>query len=156
MFLKSFITKSKNVEVPNNVKITELIPHVSHIRKNNGKTSAPHKVHIIKKETLLTFLEGYSKCQRGLSSCAKFCGWGSCLHILSISSHRTKCQVKASPADAMPLHHPLCCSASEGGIILHQNIKLFLDLLYCVRLPLAEDVVLIPRSKQVLVKFSCV
>lgn len=74
---------------------------------------------------------------RSLSSCAKFCGWGSCLHILSISSHRTKCQVKASPADAMPLHHPLCCSASEGWHYFAS--KLFLDLLYCVRLPLAEE-----------------
>lgn len=74
---------------------------------------------------------------RSLSSCAKFCGWGSCLNILSISSHRTKCQVQSSQADAMPLHHPLCCSGSEGWYYFAS--KLFLDLLYCVRLPLVEE-----------------
>lgn len=37
----------------------------------------------------------------------------------------------------MPLHHPLCCSGSEGWHYFAS--KLFLDLLYCVRLPLAEE-----------------
>lgn len=107
-----------------------------HIRKNNGKTSAPHKVHIIKKETLLTFLEGYSKCQRGLFPVVLNFVAGEAVCVFCLS-RPIELNVKSSQADAMPLHHPLCCSGSEGWYYFAS--KLFLDLLYCVRLPLAEE-----------------
>lgn len=128
---------------------------MSHIRKNNGKTSAPHKVHIIEKETLLTFLEGYSRCLRGLSPVVLNFVAGEAVSIFCLS-RPIDLNVKSSPVKQMLCIYIIHCvvQAVRGGIIFAS--KLFLDLLYCVRLPLAEDVVLIPRSKQVLVKFSCV
>lgn len=56
---------------------------------------------------------------RSLSSCAKFCGWGSCLHILSISSHRTKCQVQSSR-----------CYASTSSVVLFSQWGV---ALFCIK-----------------------
>lgn len=73
---------------------------MSPIRKNNGKTSAPHKVHIIEKETLLTFLEGYSKCQRGLSPVVLNFVAGEAVSIFCLS-RPIELNVKSSPVKQM-------------------------------------------------------
>lgn len=75
---------------------------MSPIRKNNGKTSAPHKVHdhIIEKETLLTFLEGYSKCQRSLSPVVLNFVAGEAVSIFCLS-RPIELNVKSSPVKQM-------------------------------------------------------
>lgn len=89
-----------------------------HFRKNNGKTSAPHKVHIIEKETLLTFLEGYSRCQRGLSPVVLNFVAGEAVSIFCLDLN-----VKSSPVKQMLCLYIIHCvvQAVRGGIILHQN-----------------------------------
>lgn len=95
---------------------------MSHIRKNNGKTSAPHKVHIIKKETLLTFLEGYSKCQRGLSPVVLNFVAGEAVSIFCLS-RPIELNVKSRPVQQMLCLYIIRCVVQpvRGGIILHQN-----------------------------------
>lgn len=90
---------------------------MSHIRKNNGKTSAPHKVHIIKKETLLTFLEGYSKCQRGLSPVVLNFVAGEAVCIFCLS-RPIELNVKSSPVKQMLCLYIIRCVVQPVRVAL--------------------------------------
>lgn len=92
---------------------------MSPIRKNNGKTSAPHKVHdhIIEKETLLTFLEGYSKCQRGLSPDVLNFVAGEAVSIFCLS-RPIDLNVKSSPVKQMICLYIIRCVVQPVRVAL--------------------------------------